>query len=927
MRKGKITPTSFLSRWFAATVGLVSLCQAEEIDFGNEVLPLLSENCFQCHGPDAAERKADLRLDNYEGALAVLDPENPGSSALLTRIHSTDPGELMPPPETGKTLTPAQQLTLRRWIESGANYETHWAFEPIVEPVLPKATGDPAGTEIDRFLLAALEEHDLSLSPPATKSQLIRRATFDLTGLPPGWEEVEEFLGDSSPDAFARVIDRLLASPAYGERWGRHWLDLARYADTHGGSAIGFTRFAFSYTYRDYVINAFNADLPYDRFLLEQLAADQLKLDENDPALAGLGFLTVGRQYRNEHDRLDDQIDVISRGLLGLTVSCARCHDHKFDPIPTKDYYSLHAALADSRVPEEFPLIGNPTIAESYQTELKKREDRRDDLVREHGEVFRGRLRMQVGRYLKELASGVPEQDTSTTFLSYRTEDLRPVILERWRAYLKDLEETDPVFGPWHRAAKLEADTFPKAFAAVIGKMVEENGDPGEFASDHRLSTKPPRWNPRVLDAMASRNPKSFVEVAEVYGEVFALAHREWLTSLLEASIEASPDGTLVEDQDPKHRIINSPIHRQLRHHLYGPDTPTMVPLVEGRNLMMLNRGVRDTVRGSVNAIHNLNLGATAPPRARVLEESPERNPESYVFLRGNPVQRGEKVKPAFLSILSETNAPPFSPGTQRLDLARAIVAPENPLTRRVIVNWIWQHHFGHGLVRTPDDFGTRGDPPSHPELLDFLANRLLEDNWSLKKMHRRIMLSAAYRQASIENADSREKDPLNDLLWRMPTRRLEMESMRDAMLAVSGELDLTRGGQPFEETDTRVVPRRSVYAFLNRDVISPLVSTFDGADPSACTVQRQETMVPQQTLFALNSNFIRDRAIALSQLPEVQAAESDEERLRLIYQRVYSRPPGPGELALAKDYLTDKDAWPQLVQALLASNEFHFID
>ena len=917
---------------------MAGILSADEVDFSREVLPILSENCFHCHGPDAGERKADLRLDLAEGATAdlggghrALVPGKPDESALIGRVNATDPDEVMPPPDSGKSLTATQRETLRKWIASGAKYEAHWAFQAIEDPEPPAAPEGSQLTEIDRFLIAALEKRGLSFSKPLSREKLIRRATFDMTGLPPKWSEVEAFVNDKSPDAFKKVVDRLLDSPAYGERWGRHWLDLARYADTHGASAIGFKRFAFSYTYRDYVIAAFNADLPYDRFILEQLAADQLELDENDPALAGLGFLTVGRQFRNVHDRLDDQIDVISRGLLGMTVTCARCHDHKFDPIPTADYYALHATLASSRVPEELPLVGDPEISEGYRAELEKRERKRDDIAREQGEVFRGRLRMQVGMYLKELAKGTPEQDTSTFFLSFRTEDLRPIVLERWRKYLKKLDENDPVFGPWHRLSKLDADGFQDRCGALVQAWIKENGDPKKFAAEHKLTTAPPKWNPRVLDALAKRKPASFVDVAEVYGEVFATAHRQWMTAQLEASLEASPDGKIVPDQDPKHRVVNSSIERQLRHHLYDPESPTAVSMDDIENIRMINRGVRDQISGTLGAIDQLNLTPTAPPRARVLEESVDEEREAFVFLRGNPVQRGEKVEPAFLSALSPEKAAPFTPGQRRLDLARAIIDPANPLTRRVIVNWVWQHHFGRGLVRTSDDFGTRGEPPTHPELLDFLASRFLEDQWSIKKLHRRIMLSAAYRQASIENPAAREKDPSNQLLWRMPARRLEMEAMRDSLLAVSGELELKPGGQPFEEKNEKAIPRRSVYAFLNRDVIPPMVATFDGADPSACTVKRQETTVPQQTLYALNSRYVQDRAAALMKLPEIQEARSDEERVTRIYQRVYSRPPGPDEIEAALKFLNDSEekpeAWSRLVHALLAANEFHFID
>ena len=918
---------------------------AAEVDFQREVLPILSENCFHCHGPDGSERKADLRLDTFAGATAdlgqghaALIPGDPDKSVLLQRIESDDSDELMPPSDSGKMLTGKQKETLRRWIATGAIYEDHWAFQPIRETQPPDTdAGNDQLTDIDRFIAESLAERGLTLSPKVSRARLIRRATFDLIGLPPSWTEVEDFVSDPASDveAFEKVIDRLLASPGYGERWGRHWLDLARYADTHGASAIGFRKFPFSYTFRDYVIAAFNEDLPFDRFVLEQLAADQLKLDENDPALAALGFLTVGRQFRNVHDRIDDQIDVISRGLLGLTVSCARCHDHKFDPIPTTDYYALHAALSASSVPRqsEWPLVGEPEVAESYRQELERNEHLRDDMFREQGEVFRGRLRIQTGLYLQELAKGVPEQDTSTTFLSYRTEDLRPVVLERWRTWIGNHGDDDPVFGPWHRLEKLGAEDFELACQDLVAELVRQNGDPEKFANEHNIGTKPPKWNPRVLDALAKERPVSFVEVAEIYGEVFATTYRNWMTAQLEAALEAAPDGELIKDQDPRHRIVNSSIERQLRHHLYASGSPVMLSLEEDRNIMMLNRGVRDATNGTRRAIDSLNLKATAPPRAMVLREQSQPEAASFVFLRGNPVQRGERVEPRFLTALAGENAATFSDGQRRLGLARAIVDPQNPLTRRVVVNWIWQHHFGRGLVRTADDFGTRGEPPSHPELLDFLATRLLEDKWSIKEMHRRIMRSAVYQQASIELPGAREKDPTNELLWRMPVQKLSLEAMRDAMLAVSGELDREQiGGRPFEEKDGKAVPRRSVYAFVNRDVISTMAATFDGADPSACTVQRAETLVPQQTLFALNSEFVRGRAQALVSREEIQNAKSDEDRMRLIYQRVYSRTPSAEEIRLALAYLGDSKqrkagALANFAHALLASNEFHFVD
>ena len=810
---------------------------------------------------------------------------------------------------------------------------THWSFRRVLDPEFPGQDAS-ATAGIDTFIRAALEDRGLTLSALIPRSQWIRRVTFDLTGLPPIWEDVRAFVGDDSPDAKEKVIDRLLSSPRYGERWGRHWLDLARYADTHGGSAIGFTKFPFSYTYRDYVIRAFNADLPYDRFVTEQLAADQLGLDEHDPALAGLGFLTVGMQYRNRHDVIDDQIDVISRGLLGLTVACARCHDHKFDPVSAMDYYSLYATLASSRVPDELPIIDAPSndgSSEEYMRELARRRASHDDMAAEQNEVMRGRLRMQVGMYLREIAKGTPEQDTSTAFLSYRTDDIRPIVLNRWRDYLEKMSEGDPVFGPWVRLSRLGGADFEVAAANLIRTLEKENGEPAKFKELQKLSTEAPSWNPRVLATIASKAPKSMIEVADAYGDLFTRVHEGWLEGLLRASAEAAPGAEIVPDEDKRQLEINSAVNRQLRRHLFGANTPTAVPDELAETL--LNRTVSDNLSGRRGAIHNLHVDSPgSPARAMVLKEDPAPGP-FHVLLRGSPLNRGEEAPPRFLSILSPADSPPFPDGKRRLGLARAVVAPGNPLTRRVLVNWVWQHHFGLGLVRTPDDWGNRGDLPTHPELLDYLASRFAEDGWSLKKLHRRIMLSETYAQAGVENERARTLDPDNKLLWRMPRRRLDLEAMLDSMLAVSEELDPALGGRPFDRQAEPSVTRRSVYAFVNRDIVSSLASTFDGANPSSCTAKRQETTVPQQTLFALNSEFIQDRAAALAALTALAAGDDDARRIREMYARVYSREPKPAELEqllrfrrVAAEESPDT-AWQQVAHVLLAANEFVFVD
>ena len=922
-----------------------------QVDFNRQVRPILAEHCFQCHGPDGEKRSAELRLDvEAEAKKSAIVAGAPGDSELMHRILSTDPDAVMPPPATGKVLTESQKEVLKQWIQEGAKYSSHWAFQSIANSddllkALPPA--HEGSLPADRFLIQKLDQAGLTYSKPVSRAQFIRRATFDLTGLPPTWAEVEAFEKDAEAGAEERLIERLMASPRYGERWGRHWLDIARYADTHGGAAIGFTSFPFSYTYRDYVINAFNKDLPIDRFLKEQIAADQLGLPDGDPALAALGFLTVGMQFRNYHDTIDDQIDVVTRGLMGLTVTCARCHDHKFDPIPTADYYALYAAIAPSKAPPELPAIGavaDEQARQQYERELADLKLKAQQFAREQNEVLRNRLRMQVGLYLAEIAKGIGEQDLSTQFLSYRTDDIRPLVFNRWRTWLAGLSKEDPVFGPWLEMqswGSIPETEFLQKRDEYLGRLSAELDAIGRTPDKlHALRGEPPKWNPFVVDALVEQKPNSLSVVAAVYGKVFAEQQKLWLQALLESSAEAADGATVLPDEHLQHQVINSPSHRQIRHHLYAQGSP--FDLSDEDAIRLTNRTIADLASGKKGAIHQLNLSSPgSPPRAMIMREDPNPKPTN-IFLRGNPLARGEVVEARFLTALPGDHAKTFEPGQRRLGLAQSLVADNNPLTARVLVNWAWQNHFGTGLVRTPDDFGTRGQAPTHPELLDYLADQLRKNGWSLKWLHRQIVLSQAYRQGAVESEQSRQVDPENLLLWRMPRRRLEFEAMRDAMLAASDELDVTMGGRPIDLNTSPAVPRRSVYGFVNRDVIANLMSTFDTANPNACTARRPETTVPQQTLFALNSDFIQDRAARVATITKEMKLASDDERIQVMVRKILSRNPTESEMAQAKAFMTEATAnsttangatidpergWTLLAHALLASNEFTFLD
>ncbi|HEV3418067.1 MAG TPA: PSD1 and planctomycete cytochrome C domain-containing protein [Pirellulales bacterium] len=672
--------------------------------FESQVRPVLAANCFECHGPKKQE--SDLRLDSREAMLIgnsdgpVIVPGDADRSRLVKAIRRQ--GEIKMPPETKLTAPAVEALTT--WIKAGAPWpeqkvdaaaptvaeaiaaaaKRHWAFQPVREPPLPTVKNKAwVKNPVDAFVLARLAAAHIPPAPPADRRTLIRRATFDLIGLPPTPADVEDFVRDDSHDAFARVVDRLLDSPRYGERWGRYWLDVARYADTKGYVFMEERKYLYAYVYRDWVIQAFNDDLPYDSFLIDQIAADRLPANDNG-SLAAMGFLTVGRRFLNSRpDIIDDRLDVISRGTMGLTVTCARCHNHKFDPIPTEDYYSLYGVLASS------------------------------------------------------------------------------------------VEKTVP-------------------------------------------------------------------------------------------------------------------------------------------------------------------LAPQSPEQAMVLEDSPTPD-DPHVFIRGNSGNPGPAVPRQFLAVLSGPDRKPFEQGSGRLELAERIASPDNPLTARVLVNRVWLHHFGEGLVRTPSDFGLRSDPPTHPELLDYLAARFTQEGWSVKKLHRLIMLSSAYQQSSNGSADGPKSDPENRLLWKMNRRRLDFEATRDSLLAAGGDMDFKIGGPSIDLLAQPFTRRRSVYGFIDRQNLPGLFRTFDLATPDTTSPQRHTTTVPQQALYLMNSPFVVEQAQRLAKRPEIARVADSAERVQRLYSLLFGRPAKAEELSLADQFLASKDdaaegpsklnPFERYVQALLMTNEFVYID
>ena len=972
----------------------------EQIEFfEKQVRPLLVEHCSECHGAKKSEAglRLDTKRGFIKGSDTgpIVVAGNVNGSRLM-KVLSYREGETQMPP---KAKLPDEKIAVfKKWLELGSPWpdeaagagggsaaKNHWAFQPVRRPMIPNVkqslvpspppvfqekktvgervrvrgpNGDDAplsgktpsatsnnnidaastsspphpnslppkaggegtrlATPIDSFIVAALDAKGLDLSPPADRYTFLRRVTLDLWGIPPTFEQVREFEEDSSSDAHERVIDRLLASPLYGQRWARHWLDVARYADTKGYVFTQEPRYPYSYTYRDYVVDAFNSDKPFDQFVLEQLAADQLGLEANSEALAAMGFLTVGRRFlNNNNDIIDDRIDVVSRGLMGLTVGCARCHDHKFDPVPTADYYSLYGVFASSMEPDDLPIIGTPKGAaayEAFQKELTKREQVVSEFEQQSMTKLHDELRERVGDCLQQVAR---QSNNWLNLPAGIAEKIQPVfagkneprqqIVKRWEEYLKRTATMPhPVLGPWHALAKASAADFSKE----VEKLVESwsNAD-----SDATKSV-----NARVRQLISEKQPATLIDLAKLYGSLFDAVRGEW-----DSLKKATPDAKALPDEAAE----------QVRLILYGDGSPAMVSLDEARRL--IGRDVRDKFTQLKREVENLKVTSPgAPPRAMVMRDGGIQNPR--IMIRGNPGRPGSEVPRQFLEVVAGPERKPFNKGSGRLELAQAVIDPKNPLTPRVLVNRVWQNHFGTGLVPTPSDFGTRGLPPSHPELLDWLASEVVgsSPHWTLKRLHRAILTSAVYRQSSADNPAARATDSENRLLWKMPRQRLDFEAMRDSLLAVSGQLDTSLGGRPFENQMDVTSHRRTIYGLVNRNDLPGVFRAFDFADTEASAAERPQTTVPQQALFALNAPFVQEQARQTAAFAW-GGANDDPARLALLYHRVLAREPTSEERELALRYLgealtthTEKlTPWDRLAQVLLLTNEFLFVD
>ena len=846
--------------------------------FEKEVRPVLAENCYSCHGPK--KQKSGLRLDSREFILKggevgpVVLPGNPAASRLILSVNHVKQKDVEAMPGEGEKLPPAQIAALTEWVKQGLPWPTeagpavtdprrHWAFQPVVAPPAPAVrSADRIRSPLDAFVLAKLEAEGLTLSPEAPRDVLARRLYLTLWGLAPTATEIESFVQDRDPQAVEKLVDRLLAAPAFGERWGRHWLDVARYADTKGYVFEEERRYAYAYTYRDWVIAAFNRDLPYDRFLKLQLAADQYTVGEDNRDLAALGYLTLGRRFlNNQHDIIDDRIDVVMRGMQGLTMACARCHDHKFDPLPTGDYYSLHAIFSSSEEPKDKPLLKpfTPTKeTEEFEAELARLQKKGTDFVtsRREGSFSATKTAAYLNLLRRSLADPKLNADQEAKRLA-----LYPAVLAGWRKVLAPrLTPADPIGGLWARLATTPDEAFAGALAAQL------------------LAKSDLRIDPLLRTELTKAMPKKFEELAGVY-----------------ANLLANSRGQAAPDRKPWAELFEAP---------QGPTSPTAESLI-GSYVTADAQAYRKLVR-EAEAYKATN--PKSPPRAMVLVDKPK-PVNGTILLRGNPGRPGKSVPRQYLEVLSTGPRQPFTQGSGRRELAEAIASPANPLTARVMVNRMWHQVFGQPLVETPSDFGVRTAPPRNPALLEHLSARFVAEGWSMKRLLRTMVLSATFRQSSALHPLGVAKDPENLLSWRMNRRRLDFESMRDSMLRAAGRTDGKAGGQPFDLIADFTAPRRTVFSFIDRQNLPAVFRTFDFANPDYHVAKRNQTTTPQQALWMINHPFARTLGDDLA--AKTAGVADPAARIQALYRATLGRGASPAELALATDFLRDFDATP----------------
>ncbi len=1003
--------------------------ESPEKFFEQRIRPVLATACFKCHG--AKKQEAGLRVDARAGLMqggdtgpAIVPGDAAGSLLIQAVGHK---GEFAMPP--GRKLSKEQIGDLERWVDQGAPWPASdkpvairsgeiteedrkfWAFQPVKPQVPPAVSGGEwARNDIDAFILEGLTKKGIEPAPPADRRTLIRRVTFDLTGLPPTPKEVADFLDDVSPDAFAKVVERLLASPRYGERWGRHWLDVVRYADTAGETADFPVREA--YRYRDYVIKAFNQDKPYDQFLREQIAGDLLAVnataDRYAEMVTATGYIALSRRFgfdpeNYHHLTIQDSIDTLGQSILGLSIGCARCHNHKFDPITMGDYYALFGIFdstqyafpgsEEKKRPRDFVPLVPPADAkaknETFNTELARLTAEIKALDARKGEVesqlqpligqdgsFEGQgLNAPPGKPWGFYDGARVTTGAQSPFTNVFSEGSRGISLPN-NAGNNAFAQTLPL----NRTAASHARVYANFDFRVVENAAGGNGS-YRFYLGH---------GPGVSAAVEVffNEGQFFARSGDAVEPIRALKKGTWynvqLTLDLKARTYSGTVGTPGDQASFANKAFTSRWDGNLDctfvdgyGHLGGNKPASEVDNLAIQDAPFAAPGgevakIEDGARKRSAKVVGLRLKLDKVVAERIEKDRTRRDleragpyPVAYgvaegvshnarIQKRGEPSTPGDEVARRFLQILGGESLPPHA-GSGRLALADWLTRPTNPLTARVMVNRIWQHHFGKGLVTTENDFGQRGQKPTHPGLLDHLAHRFVAEGWSIKTLHRWILASATYQSSSIGDPSAEALDPSDELLSRFPRRRLDAEEIRDSMLFVAGTLDgAFSGGHPFPDVEswgfTQHSPfnavyetqRRSVYLMTQRIKRHPYLALFDGPDPNASTPRRVATIVPTQALFFMNDPFVHEQALALARRL-VTLRDKNPARVALAFELTLGRSPSEEESAESLAFLQEVDediramgapeaerlsrAWAALARTLLVRNEFLFVD
>jgi uncharacterized protein DUF1549/uncharacterized protein DUF1553/cytochrome c len=869
--------------------------------FEAKVRPVLAGNCYDCHAED---QLGGLRLDSRDGMLKggksgpAIVPGDPDNSLMIQAVRQIRDTLKMP---KGGHLKPDEIDALAEWVRAGAVWpaavattaaakpagyvikpeqRAFWSFQPLHAPVVPAAShAGWAKTDIDRFVLARLEKEGLTPVGPADKRTLIRRATLDLIGVPPTPEEVDAFEHDASPDAFATVVDRLLASPQYGEAWGRMWLDVARYGEDDYRSldpmGRGYNPYPNAYLYRDWVIKAFNDDMPYDQFVRAQLAGDLLGDAGRARRLPALGFLGLGPWYYDNGaveitraDERHDRVDVVSRGFLGLTVGCARCHDHKYDPIPTKDYYALAGVFLDTSY-REYPLVPK-SVVDDYQAldrKIEKKERLLDEFLRTESTQLSETLALQSSKYMVAAwkVTGEPKEDMARIA---DAEKLDYELFDRWIKFLAKPPKFYPQLTKWQEMVKrggtaAEAKTLADEFqAAVLDVMFDKKDIKDENDVIYAKSL------PGTKKKEPAKLPSDFVT-----NDDFCPGCGLELKSL---PIERNNLWTDVFQRDLQDGFDPAQQSERMK-----PGLLAFRGWGLERQLGADRRRYIDSLRADVDAMRK----AQPPKYAFVHGVGDVEKPANlHVSKRGSPYNLGDEEPRHFLTVLSDGDPVAFKTGSGRLELAEAIL--RQPITMRVIVNRIWKGHFGTGLVDSPSNFGVAGERPTNPELLEYLAQHFIDHKQSIKELHRAIMLSAVYQLSTDRVAANFDKDSGNRLYWRANRHRMTAEQVRDSLLLVSGALDPKAGGP-----STPLTPffdRRTVYGKVSRYKLDEYLQLFDFPSANLSAEKRFTTSVPLQRLFFMNSDFMQQQGERLAR--RVATEPDNAARIQRAYRLIFGR-------------------------------------